>query len=451
MDLEINPLPARTPSHTGALLGEFRKRLAGTGWGHETPDTLLMPLFSPAASVTALGERLSALFRAHLRALHAMRTGRADSGPAKDYARLAGIVQRYYGDWPVIGPGTAGPLDALLADRTASLLYGRPDIVLTADGPKVVETNFDTAVAGFERPDDMWTIAADLFGVPAAYGGRPLHGIRDYFAELAGPGGRLVRWIMRGGDQVRGRYDAVTAELNRNGDGVRHRVHYADDPLPLPPGGLEPALLHRACSVFTMNRDRDRFAALLAALEPSTRGCTVPLDLSQLSSKLYLAWLSDPAARPDSLTDAERDAVRTLVPWTRVPALLGPDDMAKLRRDRDQHVLKKADSHQAREVHFGWTLDDREWTALLRRATAEPPVSADGTPSIWIVQERVRPRLRDLVEITDEGAVRRRTGLSCCPYLMGGKVRGLETWLTPETPDLDMIRRMHFAPHFVRT
>ena len=255
---------------------------------------------------------------------------------------------------------------------------------------------------------------------------------------------------MRGGDQVRRRYDAVTAELNRNADGVRHLVHYADEPVATAarrPGARAPA--PRLLGVHDEPRPRPLRRRCWRPSNRRLRGCTVPLDLSQLSSKLYLAWLSDPAARPASLTGAEEDAVRTLVPWTRVPALLGPDDTAALRRDRAEHVLKKADSHQAKEVHFGWTTDDAEWTALLRGPGASRRSPRTATPASGSCSGGCAPGCATCVEITDKGAVRRRTGLSCCPYLMGGKVRGLETWLTPGSPDLDMIRRMHFAPHFV--
>ncbi|NTX16045.1 hypothetical protein HUA76_35270 [Myxococcus sp. CA056] len=30
---------------------------------------------------------------------------------------------------------------------------------------------------------------------------------------------------------------------------------------------------------------------------------------------------------------------------------------------------------------------------------------------------------------SDAGTVERRSGLSCCPYLMGGRLRGLEAWV----------------------
>ena len=57
------------------------------------------------------------------------------------------------------------------------------------------------------------------------------------------------------------------------------------------------------------------------------------------SSKLYLAWLSDPLTRPASLSAERKDAGRTLVPWTRVLPLLAPDDLDRLRRERGEYHM----------------------------------------------------------------------------------------------------------------
>ncbi|MFZ6744081.1 hypothetical protein ACO0LC_12700 [Undibacterium sp. JH2W] len=40
----------------------------------------------------------------------------------------------------------------------------------------------------------------------------------------------------------------------------------------------------------------------------------------------------------------------------------------------------------------------------------------DGSATdIWIVQRWVRPRAQALIEYTDQGAIERSTGVSCCP------------------------------------
>jgi hypothetical protein len=163
---------------------------------------------------------------------------------------------------------------------------------------------------------------------------------------------------------------------------------------------------------------------------------------------MFLAWLSDPSARP-TLTAEEVAAVAALVPWTRLVKRLRGDTLERVRRNREDFIVKKADSYQARDVFFGCNLRQDDWSALLDSKRREPDVAA-GTPNLWIVQERVRPKEYGLIEYTDAGIVERRTGVSCNPYLLGGRIRGLETWVTPSVPHLDMIRRTHFVPHFIR-
>jgi hypothetical protein len=161
-----------------------------------------------------------------------------------------------------------------------------------------------------------------------------------------------------------------------------------------------------------------------------------------VASKLFLAWLSDPDARPASLTGPQRAAVEALVPWTRVLGALGRAALTRVLAQPAEYVLKKADSYQATEVHLGWNVPAGRWQHLTETCLADPQP--------WIVQRRVRPKLYRLAEYTDDGVRIRETGLACCPYLMGGRLRGLETWITPPQPDLSMITRMQFVPHFLR-
>ncbi|WP_266160519.1 hypothetical protein [Dyella silvatica] len=426
-----------------SLLQNFRQRLQRTTWGHETPDTLMAPMYSAASSVARFEARLLALFRAHLKILHALQTKTMHGEVWDKYASLLDIV-RAYRRWPVLDEGVPLPASELLSKDIARLLYGRPDIVLGEAGPMVVETNFDTAVGGYEKPDDLWVMAADLFSLPADVlaTGRPLQGFAEYFAELADGQPCDLHWIMKNDEATRRELAPVLNYLNQQTAGVQHLIHYAGEPVP-PPRRDRAAWLHRACSIYSVNRDRDNFAALLSALMPSMRDCTVPVWLSVLDSKLFLAWLSDPAARPASLSVEEREAVESLLPWTRVLSLLQGDELEQVQRNHADYILKKSDSHQAKEVYFGCNLSSQAWTDLLEQRRSQP-AWMDGNAHIWVIQKRVRPRAYDLIEYTDAGPVQRHTGLSCCPYLLGGKLRGLETWVTPFTPDMSMIHRMHF-------
>lgn len=432
-----------------SLLQDFRRRLQDTVWSHETPDTLMAPVWSAASSVAQFEARLQALYRAHLKVLHAVHTHTRRGEHGDRYVNLFSSVRRMH-RWPVLDEGTPVPPDQLLSPEAVRWMFGRPDIVLGDAGPMVVETNFDTGIGGFEKPDDMWRIAAALFAPSAdylAFGG-PLEGFARYFVDLAGDASCDVHWIMKNDAQIKRELTPVLDYLNGYSTRVRHSIHYAGERVP-PIARDRTAWLHRACSIYSVKRDPERFAALLQQLMPAMRDCTVPLSLSVLESKLFLAWLSDPAARPANLSGEERAAADTLLPWTRVLSFLDERELDEVRHHHGDYILKKSDSYQAKEVYFGCNLTSAAWRALLEEKRMQPSW-LDDSANIWLVQKRVRPRAYDLVEYTDTGIVQRHTGISCCPYLLGGKLRGLETWVMPFTPDLSMIHRMQFVPHFIR-
>lgn len=441
-DPAVRPLPGADQLAPGPTLDRFRELLARTSWADETPSTLFAPVYTDADSAERFAEAVGQLYLAHLEVLRALVSGGPFSPAAARYAELAEPVRRFYLDWPVLGEDLA-PADLTAPDRL-SQLFGRPDVVLAEDGPKAVETNFDTAAGGQERPDDMWELAADIFSPGAEYlrSGRPLQGTSDYFVEHAAGQPTEYHWIMTDDPVARREMTPLIEYLNRAQQLVRHTLHYpGDDPRLLrPTPGRH--VLHRSVSIFTVNKDRQRFGELLAALRPIAGTCTVPVGLSAVSSKLFLAWLSDPEARPASLSEQQRAAVEALVPWTRVLGLLGQPALDQVAAQPAEYVLKKADSYQASEVHLGWNVPPEQWPQLIDTCLADPQP--------WIVQRRVRPKLYRLPEYTDEGVVIRETGLACCPYLMGGRLRGLETWITPPEPDLSMITRMQFVPHFLR-
>ncbi|HEX8304562.1 MAG TPA: hypothetical protein VF612_06780 [Jatrophihabitans sp.] len=444
-DPEIRPLPTRAGGGPAEVLQQFRRLQAKLAWADQTPATLFAPVYTPWASAERFAEAMRQLYLAHVRLLRALH----DRGPltpaGRRYAEIAEMVRQYYLDWPVLvdEPQRGGPDDA----EPLRFLFGRPDVVLTDDGPKVVETNFDTYAAGQERPDDMWDIASELFEVEQEYRdfGRPLQGMTDYFLELAGEQPSDFHWIMPDTPATRRELAPLIDYLNRGPATARHLLHFAGDT----GFGNDPAeatgrigYLHRSCSIFTVNRDRERFAAMLAELAPLTPTCTVPLGFSVLASKLFLAWLSDPAARPAGLTITEQDAIDALLPWTRILGLLAEPTVNRVICLKDKYILKKADSHQGADVHFGCNIDPETWRSLVMACRA------DHVP--WIVQERVHPTQFSLPEYTDDGVRTRQVGLSCCPYLMGGRLRGLETWITPATPVLSMLTRMQFVPHFIQ-
>ncbi len=461
----ILPVPLGGRRDTPAqILAKFREGYGRLPWitGDASRATLMAPVWSPSDSLARFEAQLRAVFTAHLKVLIAVETGEGTAARWEEYAAPYRHMRDYCLDWPVIGdpriepPLTGARLAALSHPGAARWAFGRPDIVLTRGGPKLVETNFDTAIGAFERPDDLWQLAARLFDPPAelvARGG-PIDGVAASFVELAAGEPLEVVWVMREGDDLRREYEALAARLQRPNLGLSHRVFLAGDhPDPAEPtSGPRAAprtLLHRACAIYTVNSDRARFAELFAALAARLSGCTVPMRLSHLESKLLLAWLSDPDARPTTLTAEERDALDALLPWTRLVKTLDGAELERVSRNRGDFVLKKTDSYQALDVFFGCNLSDDEWAARLRAKRGEPDVPDGGGINVWIVQERARPREFSLLEVSDAGLVERTTGVSCCPYLLGGRIRGLETWVMPFTPNHSMIHHMQYVPHFL--
>ena len=443
----IVPLATGIPIDPARVLRAYRDRFHALPWATQSPDTLIGPVWSPPEALAAFEAQIRALYTAHLKIAIAVATGHGTGARWSDYVAPYQRIRAFCFDWPVIGARAELDPSQLAHPDALRWLYGRPDVVLTASGPRVVETNFDTAVGGFERPDDVWQLARELFEPPSRLAaGGPIAGLARYFVDLAAGAPLDVLWIMKEGDDLRREYRQLTHALDRPAHGVSHRVFHAGDRVELD-DLTGRAVLHRACANLTVNRDRDRFAALLAPIAQRISGCTVPVELSHLESKLFLAWLSDPDARPTTLTADERAAIDALVPWTRLVKLLTPDDLHRVERDRGDFVLKKTDSYQALDVIFGCNVSDEQWRDLLA-AKAREADDAGGI-NVWIVQERVRPQEFSLVEYTDDGARERRSGLSCCPYVLGGRLRGVETWLTPFTPDHSMIHRMQYVAHFL--
>jgi hypothetical protein len=447
-DLAIQPLTGLAPRQSHQLLAGFRERFQRTSWSHLSRATLYEPVWSSAREVEQLETRLVALYRAHLKVLELALAEPPPQGPVGELVRLLRHVRAYYMDWPVIGE--MGQLPLSQGEEARWLLYGRPDIVMGEQGPQLVETNFDTAVSGFEKPDDLWVSSAELFepGEDFTRWGRPLQGLRRYFEDLSRGQECTVHWLMKDSEGARNQYDPLLQALEQESRGVHHRIHYAGAPVePSPHPG--PAWLHRACTIYTVNRSRAAFTATLEQLAPRVQGCTVPVGLSVLLSKLFLPWLSNPLTRPASLTPEEVEAVETLVPRTRLLRWLEGQEWEQVLHNHGDYVLKKTDSHLGKDVFFGCNLSAPEWKALLEQKRAAPEL-VQGVPDIWLVQERVRPREYHLIEHTDEGALERRTGLSCCRYLLGGRIRALETWITPFTPNHDMLHAMQFVGHFIR-
>ena len=110
-----------------------------------------------------------------------------------------------------------------------------------------------------------------------------------------------------------------------------------------------------------------------------------PFRCKLLHKKASLAVVSD-ERQAHLLSDAEREAVASHVPWTRLLEErhterdgASVDLVPFISANRERMVLKPNDEYGGKGIVLGWTVDDSTWQAAIRTALAEP----------HIVQERV--------------------------------------------------------------
>ena len=146
--------------------------------------------------------------------------------------------------------------------------------------------------------------------------------------------------------------------------------------------------------------------------------------------KAFFAVLTD--ERNESLfSDAERNAIRAHVPWTRV--LADTDTVMSGRRQRlirlaEDHretlVLKPNDEYGGAGVKLGWELTAAEWGAALDDALKAPAGS-------WVLQERIPVRRETFPIFDSTGEVAMRNMLvDFAPYLVRGRMTGYLTRLS---------------------
>jgi uncharacterized circularly permuted ATP-grasp superfamily protein len=146
--------------------------------------------------------------------------------------------------------------------------------------------------------------------------------------------------------------------------------------------------------------------------------------------KAFFAVLTD--ERNEALfSDAERDAIRAHVPWTRV--LADTDTVMSGRRQplmrlaedhREALVLKPNDEYGGAGVKLGWELTPGEWSAALAEALNAPAGS-------WVLQERIPVRRETFPMFDSAGEVAMRNMLvDFAPYLVRGRMTGYLTRLS---------------------
>ena len=296
-------------------------------------------------------------------------------------------VLRYAHDLPLMDPDR--PL--VTAELTR---YARPDILIEQGRPRFLELNNGTRLGGkMEAPRLAEAYArlcphSGLCPPPSTVTARSAALARTLRADVGrGARGRLLIPGYRTMDSTGAlrrhgmakspmvtdarrlglevvQADLVDLRLDANG-----RLLAADAPIDL-------VLIRWGC------HDRIVDGGGLAALRTADRAGTVQLfprtESILISSKAVLAWLHEDCDA-GLLNPADRALVRTHVPWT---ACLGLDqDPAaheKLLRvaadERDQLVAKPADGKSGNDVLFGNQIPERDWLAVLVRASRRSPL-----------------------------------------------------------------------------
>jgi len=174
----------------------------------------------------------------------------------------------------------------------------------------------------------------------------------------------------------------------------------------------------------------DDCAALVEAYErravcvANTFRCKLP------HKKAFFAVLTD--ERNEHLfSEAERRAIESHVPWTRVLAdtdtvMAGRrQPLVRLAEDhREALVLKPNDEYGGSGVKLGWEMTPSAWSAGLDDALNAPP----GT---WVLQERIPVRREVFPMFDSAGDVTMRDMLvDFAPYLVRGRMTGYLTRLS---------------------
>lgn len=133
--------------------------------------------------------------------------------------------------------------------------------------------------------------------------------------------------------------------------------------------------------------------------------------------KAFFAILTDDRYR-HLFDPADLNAVRAHVPWTRVVDAALAD---RLRRDREQFVLKPNDEYGGSGVTLGWETAEAPWDAAIERAVGEGG---------WIAQQRIRVRREPFPACDGSAVVERDMLVDFAPYVFRGRVAGYLTRLS---------------------
>ena len=195
-------------------------------------------------------------------------------------------------------------------------------------------------------------------------------------------------------------------------------------------GGRRIDLVYRRVLINDIVARPDECGALVAAYAAraacvaNTFRCKLP------HKKAFFAVLTDARFAP-LFSDAERALFRASVPWTRLVEDTATEKdewrgslLERVRRHREQLVLKPNDEYGGKGVLLGWEADQGAWDSALQSALGD----RRGT---WIVQERIPVRREIFPQFDAAGHVTMRDMLvDFAPYLFRGRMGGYLTRLS---------------------
>lgn len=280
--------------------------------------------------------------------------------------------------------------------RRSATAFMRPDLVLTDDGPRLVELNVSTPIGGMSTVDPYATAVHDsVFAAFLADRGLRLDRTHAEASWLA----TFADLVDRRGEERPHVFEAVAdpasadsgrrffVDMVRSG-GYDISCGLVTD-LDVCPGGVffQGRKVSVVVTLYTWYETK-RFVppALTTALMDLAAEGIVDLVGSPVTAlfddKANLELL---ATHPDLLDPAEQALVAKHIPET---FRLTPSTVARAVAEREDLVCKPSSAYGGKGLVFGAATGDREWAALLRDRLTHP----EG----YVCQRKVRPAMIDL-------------------------------------------------------
>ncbi|MGW1775062.1 hypothetical protein [Streptomyces sp. NPDC002104] len=323
------------------------------------------------------------------------------------------------------------------AEEAYATCMARPDVLVSASGPKFLEFNIGSGIGGVVDTalhSRAWTAA---FGGPGRTPFRavdPLavrdeifvRAVRDLRVE---PAVAVLGSLRDYAHAPRSYFELQAQSLRRRGLDAEF---FEPEELPAVTGACGAPRFRLGLRHFTVLEWRDRGIGFAPVREALDAGCTLLASQSAylIANKKVLGWVSE--GRP-WMTAADRQAVDRYLPWTRVVS-----DRAARWRGRDapvselllghpeDFVLKPAIGMSGQQVLIGRTCAPDVWRRAVRLAAAAED---------HIVQEYVEPVPYAMEFMDENGCATQRAEVLpvFSPFLFDGRDGGcMVRYLPPE-------------------